>query len=117
MLYYNQRGDIMKLIERKDYLLKRIDIFGTHDIQVITGIRRSGKSKLLTSFSNFLLHSDSNANIIEINLQLKKFEKLLDKEELYNFISKQYQNDKNNYLLIDEVQLCEGFETIINTCH
>ena len=37
----------MKLIERKDYLEKMINVIGTPDIKVITGVRRSGKSKLI----------------------------------------------------------------------
>ena len=40
----------MKLIERKQYLDKMIGVIGTPDIKVLTGVRRSGKSKLLEAF-------------------------------------------------------------------
>ena len=39
----------MRLIERKFYLDKLINVIGTPDIKVITGVRRSGKIKLLSS--------------------------------------------------------------------
>ena len=43
----------MKIIER-DYLQKLINVIGTLDIKVITGVRRSGKSKLLEIFESYI---------------------------------------------------------------
>ena len=106
----------MKLIERKKYLNTLIDVINTPDIKVITGVRRSGKSKLLDAFYNYLT-TLNNINIIRIKLNLKKYEKLLNPEELYKYIDKNYKEGITNFLLIDEIQLCIGFENIINSIH
>ena len=73
----------MKLITRNHYLNKLIDVKNTPDIKVITGVRRSGKSKLMDAFID-ILEKEENANVIRIKLNLKEFEKLKDKEKLYN---------------------------------
>ena len=106
----------MKLIERKKYLNTLIDVINTPDIKVITGVRRSGKSKLLDAFYDYLT-TLNNVNIIRIKLNLKKYENLLNPEELYNYIDKNYKEGITNFLLIDEIQLCIGFENIINSLH
>ena len=106
----------MKLIERKKYLNTLIDVINTPEIKVITGVRRSGKSKLLDAFYDYLT-TLNNVNIIRIKLNLKKFEKLLNPEELYKYIDKNYKEGITNFLLIDEIQLCIGFENIINSLH
>lgn len=107
----------MKLIERNNYLNKLINVLGTPDIKVITGIRRSGKSKLLEEFKKYLQESDKNCNIIHINFNLTEFDELTKGNNLYDYISKRFVKDKNNYILIDEVQMCENFEKIINGLH
>ena len=106
----------MKLINRDKYLNEIINVVDTPDIKVITGVRRSGKSKLLDAFYDYLTNN-IEGNVIRIKLNLKKYEKLLDKEELYNYIDNKYVEGVNNYLLIDEIQLCSGFERIINSLH
>src|SRR5574344_1295685 len=105
----------MKLIER-EYLTKLINVRGTPDIKVITGIRRSGKSKLLDSFYEYLC-TLQDANIIRIKLNLKKFESLKKSNELYRYIDSEYKEKKDNYILIDEIQMCDGFEEVINSLH
>ena len=55
--------------------------------------------------------------LLIIKLNLKKFERLLDADKLYDYIEQQYVEDKTNYLFIDEIQLCEGFERVINSIY
>lgn len=107
----------MKLIERTDYLKQLEDVQGTPDIKVITGIRRSGKSKLLEAFIDVILEKEPEANIIYINYNDDTFEDLLEYHALLEYVKSKYIGCKNNYLFIDEVQLCEGFEKAINSFH
>lgn len=106
----------MKLIKR-EYLKDLIDVIGTPDIKIITGVRRSGKSKLLEMFKNYIIENIKNYNIIGINFNLVKFDNLRDYISLNNHIEKQYIEGKNNFVLIDEVQMCKEFERTINSLH
>ena len=62
----------MKLIKRENYMNKLIKVMNTPDIKVITGIRRSGKSKLLEEFKNYIEENIKDNNIIHINYNLSK---------------------------------------------
>lgn len=90
---------------------------GTPDIKVITGVRRSGKSKLLDAFMSYVRESDPSANIIHINFNLQEFEGLTEYHALHDYIENAYEQGKNNFVLIDEVQMCTGFEKAINSLH
>ncbi len=107
----------MKLIERPTYLQQLIDVMNTPDIKVITGIRRSGKSKLMDAFIDYVKKQSENNNVIRIKLNLKEFESLKNGDALYDYIDKHYSADKENFVFVDEIQLCTGFETVINSLY
>ena len=107
----------MKLIERKFYLQQLINVMNTPDIKVITGVRRSGKSKLMDAFISYVQKQSENNNIIRIKLNLKEFEALKNGDALYDYINAHFISEKDNFLFIDEVQLCNGFETVINSLY
>lgn len=107
----------MKLIDRNDYLDKMISVIGTPDIKVITGVRRSGKSKLLEAFKDYVEETFADANVIHINYNLTKFEDFKDYHVLNDHIEQSYKKGCENFVLIDEVQMCPNFELAINNLH
>ena len=107
----------MKLIDRNQYLDKLIHVIGTPDIKVITGVRRSGKSKLLEAFKDYVESEIPDYNIVHINFNLPEYDHLLEYRPLYDYIKAQYIKGKQNFILIDEVQMCTDFEKANNGLH
>lgn len=71
-------GEYMKTIVRKNYLNRIIELKDTPDIKIITGIRRSGKSKLMQAYIEYLKTNYDNINIIFIDFMDLKFEEIKD---------------------------------------
>jgi hypothetical protein len=107
----------MKLMTRQEYLDKLINVMGTPDIKIITGVRRSGKSKLLECFKEYILSNLTDINIIHINFNMTKFEDLKEYHALEKYIEDAYICGKENFVMIDEVQMCPKFELAINSLH
>ena len=107
----------MRLINRIRYLAELNSLKNTPDIKVITGVRRSGKSKLIEAFAKETESNDKMANIIHINYNLTEYESLLEYHKLEEYVESHYNSRKNNYVLIDEIQMCENFEKAINSLH
>ena len=103
-------------IKRDYYLQKLIDRKENHLIKIITGIRRCGKSYLLNHiFKNYLLETGVNADhIIMVSLDDDDSESLLDVHNLNTYIKLQIKDDDLHYVLLDEIQLVEGFESLLN---
>ena len=106
----------MKEIKRDIYLNKLINRKENGLIKIITGIRRCGKSYLLDPiFKNHLLESGVKEDHI-IKLELDKEENKIyrDSHELNQFIKSQIKDKNMYYILLDEIQMVEGFESVLN---
>ncbi len=86
-------------------------------IKIITGVRRCGKSYLL--FKLFTKHLKKEGvdtkHIIKVQLDDRKFLKLHNPDVCYNYVKDRIQDKKMYYLLLDEVQLMEEFESVLNS--
>ena len=107
----------MKYIERKAYLDRLKGLKNTPDIKIITGIRRCGKSELMQAYMEFIRQSDLNANIIFVDFFDLDFDDLKNYKALHGYVNEKFIQGKNNYVFIDEVQLCSQFELAINSLH
>lgn len=107
----------MRIIERTQYLNRIKELNNTPDIKIITGIRRCGKSKLMQAYIKYLKNHFENIHIIFIDFMDLAFEDLKEYHKLHDYVEKQYQEDKINYLFIDEVQMCPKFELAINSLY
>ena len=107
----------MKTILRKRYLDRMIDLKDTPDIKIITGIRRSGKSQLMQAYVEYLQNHFDNVNIIYIDYIDLAFEKIREYHALHNYVNERHQAEKTNYVFVDEVQMCPGFELAINSLY
>ena len=54
----------MNYIERPEYIQQLLDVMGTPDIKIITGVRRSGKSELMKAYMRRIEETQPDANII-----------------------------------------------------
>ena len=107
----------MKEIARDIYLNKLISRRENGLIKVITGIRRSGKSFLLDPLFKSYLSNDGirEDHIIKIEFDREKNKKYYhDLEGLDNYIHSLIIDEFMYYIILDEIQLVEGFESVLN---
>ena len=110
-------GGYMKTITREKYLERMIELNGTPDIKIITGIRRSGKSKLMQAYMEYLKSHFENINIIFIDFMDLAYEDIKEYHALHTYVEEHYRAGKTNYLFVDEVQMCPKFELAINSLY
>lgn len=104
------------MIQRKEYLDNLIALKDKQVIKVITGVRRCGKSTLFELFIGHLKQNGvDDSQIISVNLEDLENADLLEYKALYNYIKSKLNPDKQNYIFIDEVQKCAGFEKAVDS--
>ena len=104
-------------IERNYYLNKLISKKENQLIKIITGIRRSGKSYLLDPiFKNYLLESGVKENhIIKLELDSIENEEYTNPKKLYEYIMNKVTDSNTYYIILDEIQKVENFESVLNS--
>lgn len=105
------------IIERNTYLKKLIAKRHNGKIKVVTGIRRCGKSFLLSRIYTDWLRKQNvdEQHIININLEDRRNKALRDPDELLSYIDSKVTDNKMHYVMIDEVQLVPEFEDVLNS--
>jgi len=106
----------MNEIKRDLYLNKLIERKENGSIKVITGIRRCGKSYLLFKlYRDYLIQNGvDESRILAVALDSEEYEALRDHRKLGAYIKERIKDDGIYYVLLDEVQLCDGFEAVLN---
>lgn len=118
------------IIQRDYYLDKLIKRKHNGQVKVITGIRRCGKSYLLNNiFYNHLLNTgideqhiirfafdsaDDLQLIGENMIKMQKEKRGADPEKFMEYIRSKVTDNGMYYLLLDEVQMMDCFETVLN---
>lgn len=105
------------MIERKDYLDQLIRFKDKDLIKVVTGIRRCGKSTLFELFINYLKENGiKNDQIITLNLEDADYN-FENYKELYDYVNKKIDSEKQYYVFLDEVQNVPMFQKAVDSLY
>lgn len=107
----------MTELVRERYLSQIRPFYHDHGmIKVLVGLRRSGKSVLMSQIERELIAQGiEKQNIVSLDLDDRVYRNITAAESLERCIDDGFRfSDGPHYLLIDEVQNVEGFETLLN---
>ena len=105
------------IIKRDMYLKKLISKRQNGLIKVVTGIRRCGKSYLLFNLfkDHLLAEGTDERHMIEIAFDSFENKRFRNPDVLYPYLKEQIKDDDIYYILLDEVQLLDDFESVLNS--
>ena len=105
------------MIIREAYISQIVPLIDKNLIKVLTGVRRSGKTVLLSQIQDYLLKNGrSKSQIINISLESKKNKKFKDGDVLYEYlISACEKLNARAYIFLDEIQVVSGWEEVVSS--
>ena len=106
------------MVKRIEYLRRLQEWKDDQVIKVVTGIRRCGKSTLLSQYQEYLLESGvKEKQIISINFEELEYEELTDYKKLYEYIKERLCKEKMTYIFLDEVQKVPSYEKVVDSLY
>lgn len=104
------------MLKREVYLSKIRPFYESDLIKVLVGIRRAGKSTIMTQIIEELKEKGvSEKQIIYINFEYKEYSFIKNDDDLYDYIKSLIKNDSKYYLFLDEIQNVDKWEKAVNS--
>lgn len=105
------------MILRENYIRQIIPLIDKKLIKVLTGVRRSGKTVLLSQIQDHLLKNGrAKQQIISISLESKKNAKFKNGDMLYDYLLTACEkSDQKAYIFLDEIQAVSGWEEVVSS--
>lgn len=106
------------MVERKEYLEQLKAWKDEQVIKVVTGIRRCGKSTLLSQYQQQLKTTGiTDEQIVSVNFEELEYEELLDYRKLYSYLKERLCAEKTTYIFLDEIQKVPSFEKVVDSLY
>lgn len=104
------------MLQRPTYLKQLIQFKDTDFIKIITGVRRAGKSVLLSLFKDYLLQENvSEDHIIYMNFERFDYQTIKTEAQFRDKLMELLPKDNQKvYLLLDEIQGVTGWQRVVN---
>lgn len=104
------------MLQRPTYLKQLIQFKDTDFIKIITGVRRAGKSVLLSLFKDYLLQENvSEDHIIYMNFERFDYQTIKTEAQFRDKLMELLPKDNQKvYLLLDEIQVVTGWQRVVN---
>ena len=104
------------MIIRERYLKLIRPFYDQNLIKVLIGIRRSGKSVILTQIMDELKQkSIDSKHIIYMNFEDYDYEAYTDPQKLNYYIKEKINDDEKYYIFFDEIQNVDKWERVVNS--
>lgn len=105
------------MIKRELYLSKIRGFYFQNDlIKVLTGMRRSGKSILLTQIISEIVESGVKSDhIVYVNFEDFDHTDIKEAKQLHDYLESKIKDNDDYYIFLDEIQHVNEFEKVVNS--